>query len=508
MAQEQMENSAQKINLLTVDPIVILNDVLKRWYIIIFVVVLAVAGTYIYSDRYYKPQYTTNTTFVISSQGNSTTVFQNMNAASNLAAVFSELINSSILREKVLDSLGMTSFNGRISSSVVPETNLLTMQVTASDPRTAFLVTRAIIENHSIVSERVMGEIAFEILQKPVVPTTPSNPKNAAGKARRAALIAFAAIVALLAAASYSSDRVRSRREAEKKLNCTVLGTMSYERKKRSLKDILKKKKTGLLVTKPGTSFRFIEEMRKVRHRTEQHMPEGAKVLLVTSVLENEGKSTIAVNLALSLAQKRYRVLLVDADMKKPACRKILEMQDEVKVSLSDVVKGKAKLKEAMLQYPLQKRLYVLLQAKSVHGADKLINSNSMKQLFETMRDVFDYIIVDTSPLSVSADTNAVANLCDASVLVVRQNAAMTGWIQKGIDAISTNTTQFLGIILNGVRKSRLSDQSAYGYGSSHYGYGKYGRYGKYGKYGYYGRYDKYYGHYAGTSTPSGQAEQ
>ena len=506
MAQDLNENSEQKINLITVDPIVIISDVLKRWYIILFVVILAASGMYIYSDRRYSPQYTTETTFVISSHGNSTTVYQNMNATSNLAAVFSELINSSILRERVLTTLGLKSFNGRITSRVVPETNLLTMQVTASDPRTAFLVTRAIIENHMIVSERVMGEITFEILQKPVVPVEPSNPKNTWSQTKKAALYAFLGITALLAILSYTSDRVRSQAEAEKKLNCTVLGSMSFEKKNRTFKDVIQKKKTGLLITKPGTSFKFIEEMRKVRHRIEQHMPEGAKVLMVTSVLENEGKSTIAVNLAISMAQKRQRVLLIDADMKKPACRKILEIQ-EVQGSFSEVIKGKISMKEAIMQYPQQKQLYLLLQGRSVHGSDKLINSNSIQQIIESLRDVFDYIVVDTSPLSVSADSNSISALCDASILVVRQNAAAASWLRKGIDSINTDKTRFLGIIMNAVRKSGMSDQSAYGYGGYGYGsygrYGRYGRYGKYGKYGYYDRYDKYYGRYAGNETAS-----
>ena len=509
MAQDQNENSGQKINLITVDPIIVFTDVLKRWYIILFVVILAASGMYIYTDRLYRPQYTTETTFVISSHGNSTTVYQNMNATSNLAAVFSELINSSILREKVLSTLGMKSFSGRITSRVVPETNLLTMQVTASDPRTAFLVTRAIIENHMIVSERVMGEITFEILQKPVVPESPSNQKNAWNQAKKMALYALLGITALLAVLSYTSDRVRSQSEAEKKLNCTVLGSMSFEKKKRTLRDRLQNKKTGLLITKPGTSFKFIEEMRKVRHRVEQHMPEGAKVLMVTSVLENEGKSTIAVNLAISMAQKRQRVLLIDADMKKPACRKILEIE-EVPNSFADVIRGKSGLKEAVMQYPQQKQLYLLLQGRSIHGSDKLINSNAIQQVIETLRDVFDYIIVDTSPLSVSADSNSIGALCDASILVVRQNAAAASWLRKGIDSINTDKMRFLGIILNAVRKSGMSDQSAYGYGGYGYGYGRYGRYGKYGKYGkygnygnygYYGRYDRYYGRYASSGT-------
>ena len=90
-------------------------------------------------------------------QGSSSSVYQNLTATTNLAATFSEVLNSSILRKSVVQTLGTGSFNGRIEASAIEETNLLTVRVTDSSPRTAFLATRAIIDNHAGLTRQIMA---------------------------------------------------------------------------------------------------------------------------------------------------------------------------------------------------------------------------------------------------------------------------------------------------------------------------------------------------------------
>ena len=99
--QENTENQAAQSGLISFHPITIVRDVLKRWYLIVAVAVLAGIAAYIVSDQLYVPTYSTTTTFVVSAKGSSTTVYQNLSATTNLASVFSEVLNSSILRKKV-----------------------------------------------------------------------------------------------------------------------------------------------------------------------------------------------------------------------------------------------------------------------------------------------------------------------------------------------------------------------------------------------------------------------
>ena len=324
MAENKITQQEAPISLMSFDPVIILRDVLRRWYLIVAAALIVGMGAYTVTELNYVPQYTTTTTFVVTIQESSSSVYQNLSATSSLATTFSEIINSSILRKTVMEELGTDSFSGTIEASAVEETNLLTMQVTDSDPRTAFLATKAIIEHHSEVSRQIMGNTVLEVLQQPTVPTAPSNPMTAGRNAKMASAIAAALMCVLLAVLSYMRDAVRSGEEAADKLDCRVLAEIDHEKKYRTLWAVIRRKKTSILITNPLTSFSFTEKIRTLRRKVEQHMPEGGKVVLITSVLENEGKSTVAVNLALSLAQKHQRVLLIDCDMRKPACGKIL----------------------------------------------------------------------------------------------------------------------------------------------------------------------------------------
>lgn len=475
---ENNEMQTKQINLLSLDPITIVRDVLKRWYLIVAAALLAGMAAYVLSGVFYRPVYRTNTTFVVSAKGSSTTVYQNISATNNLATVFSEVLKSSLLRNAILEELDMTAFDGTISASAIPETNLLTMQVTASDPRTAFLVTRAVIEHHSIVSYQVLGDTVLEVLQTPTVPSAPINSAGELSNMKRAAVLAGVAVCAILCVLSALKDTVRNQQEAEKKLDCRVLGNILHERKYKTLRALLKHRKTSILITRPATSFLFTESIRKLRRRIEQQMPAEGKVLMITSVGENEGKSTLAVNLALSMAKKEKKVLLIDADLRKPACYKILEYIWRGPGPV-EVAAGRVTLEEALLQLK-GSELRMLLPRRGVSTSTDISGSEGMAKLMAQAREQFDFIVVDTPPMSVAPDAECIMELADASLLVVQQNTVTAERINGAAATLQGGRSRLLGCVLNNVYGLRSGGGYGYGYG---YGYGRYGKYG-YGQYG------------------------
>ena len=477
--QENKENQAEQVELISFHPSVILRDVLKRWYLIVVAALLAGMIAYTASDLLYVPVYSTTTTFVVSVQGSSTTVYQNLSATSNLATVFSEVLNSSLLRSAILEELGMTSFDGTISASAVEETNLLTMKVTASDPRTAFLVTQAVIENHQIVSYQVLGDTILEVLQAPKVPVSPVNQKASLSYMKKASVLAAAAVFLLLAFLSYKRDVIRSKQEAEKKLDCRILGEIGHERKYKTLWAAMKRRKTSILITNPTSSFLFVETIRKLRRRVEKQMPANGRVLMVTSVIENEGKSTVAVNLALAFAQKGKRVLLLDCDLRKPACHKILDYPWEGAGTI-DVANGSASLENTVVQMK-NTNLFLLLQRRSTRNSTDISGSDGMAALIQKAKERFDFVVIDTPPMSVAPDVECIMELADASLLVVQQNMVQADVINHAITALQGAKSKLLGCVVNNVYGVTLSHGGGYGYG---YGYGRYGKYGKYGGYG------------------------
>lgn len=464
--------------LLPFDPIVLVRDVLKRWLIIVLAALMVGVGTYIVKDSSYVPVYKTNTVFVVTTRGSSTTVYNNLTSTSNVASLFTELMNSSIMRKTVMEHMGVSSLDASISASVVPNTNLLTMTVSSSNPRTAFLTAQALIDTHETLTYTIVDGILMEVLQYPTVPLRPVNSAGAMSAMKKVAFLTAAVTALALGIFSFMRNAVRSGSEAQKKLDCDYLGHLPHEKKNKTIASMIKRKKTSILIDNPLTGFQYVEAIRKLRRRVEQHMG-NRQVLMVTSLLENEGKSTVAVNLALSLAQKHSRVLLIDCDLRKPACHNILDHKQFV-CGIKEVLQGKANLSDAVIRHQ-STQLYLLLGKKGDQNVGDLITSQRMHILLDWARKNFDYVILDLPPMAAAADAEAMTALADASIMVVRQNEAVAPALNKAMAALEGQRAKLLGCVLNNVHTSRIASGGGYGYG---YGYGKYHKYNYYKSYG------------------------
>lgn len=467
----------ENASLLHFDLIVLLRDVVKQWLVIVLVSLTVGVGSYISTDLQYVPVYQTKTTFVVTNRSSSNTVYANLSSTSSLAEVFTELLNSSILRKTIVQEMGVSSFHGTINTAVVPNTNLITMSVTDSDPRMAFLATRAIIEHHEELTYQVVNDIQLEVLQNPVVPSSPINHSGASSQMMRMMLLAAAATAVLLAGVSYLRDVVRSATEVREKLECDFLGEIPHEKKYKTLSARMRAHKSSILISNPVTGFRFVESIRKLRRRVEQHMG-SSKVLMVTSLLENEGKSTVAVNLALAMEQKQKRVLLIDCDLRKPACHMVLQ-QKQFSYGINNVLHDTAELSDCFLRYQ-DTDMYMLLAKKGERNTGDLIISQRMETLLNWARQNFDFIVMDLPPMSVAADAEGMADLADACLMVVRQNMAFASELNNAIGNLDGHRAKMLGCVLNNVYSTQLSSGQSYGYGS----YSKYRHYGHYGSSG------------------------
>jgi len=260
------------------------------------------------------------------------------------------------------------------------------------------------------------------------------------------------------------------------KLDAEYLGEIPHEKKYKTIASSLARRKTSILIDNPVTSFSYVESIQKLRRRVEQYM-DGGKVLMVTSLLENEGKSTVAVNLALALEKKHGRVLLIDCDLRKPACHAILE-QKRFDSGIKEVLQAKASLTDSVLRYK-KTQLYMLLARKGDRNIGDLLASERMDKLLDWARKNYDYVILDLPPMGAASDAEGMTGLADACLLVVRQNIAAASALNKAIASVEGSRAKLLGCVLNNVYSSRLSSGGGYGYGYG--GYYKYGHYGSYG---------------------------
>lgn len=299
------------------------------------------------------------------------------------------------------------------------------------------------------------------------------------GEAKKGGLVAGALVLILLGLFSYMKNTIKQENEIEKKLDARSLGAISYEWKYKTIRDIFRRKKKAILVDDPVASFRFVESYKKLAAKVEYRMAKNEqKVLVVTSVSENEGKSTVAANLAITLAEQSKRVLLVDGDIRRPSQFLIFGMEPKEENELGEYLRGNGSLADVMV--PCTRKHMLFMGGKNCYSSStEMLNSESFFKLMAASRKFVDYVIIDTPPAGIIGDAQIFAHCADAVMIVAKQNYMLAEDINEVMDAFRDKEGKVLGVVLNGVRSfSGLVDSPV-----GHY-YGKYSKYGRYGNYG------------------------
>ncbi len=487
----------------------IARDLFRNIWVIICASVIGVFGTFVVNHVIYHPEYTSAATLIVNSAEGQSNAVAALSVSSEIANIYAEVFIQPTMREKVCEELGWTSFDGKIAARVNQGTNIMELSVTASSPEKAYRELRAILKVYPSITEHLYSNGVISILRAASVPKGPSNSMTSSSIIKTA-VISMAAATALIVALSLMRDTIKGEKNFQMQIDAKLLGVIPHEKKRTSFRDVLKKRKRGILLSESAfTSLRFTENFNKIDSKLEyMRRTRGERVFLVTSVAENEGKSTIASNLAVSLAIKGYRVVLLDLDGKKPALYKIFEQKADENYELGNMLAGKTDKKFRFRRYK-KMNLFLALNAKPHKEYQTWIENGSVKRLLQAFRKTVDFVIVDSAPISVDGSVTSIAKLCDATILTVRTNTVYAAVINDSIQLLKNAGAKFAGCILNdvydefslfnqmGTDESGYARYSKYGYG--HYGqYGHYGKYGKYGKYGSYGKYKKYgsYGKY------------
>lgn len=451
-----------------IDLISMLKDIAKEWWAILLLSLAVALFADIWVNATYQPEYKTSTTFVVTAKGMNTNVYQNLNSTQQLAQQFTEILDSNVLKKKVAQDLNMSSLNIDSSVDLVPETNLITLSVKAGTAVESYRILQSIMKNYNTVSDYAIKNVIIETIQSPAVSMAPVNPLNEKKTMVIAFIGAVAVLMVLVAGISYLRDTIKNPKDVTSKLDTRLLGSIYHEKKSKSLKLRKKKEFVSMLISNPLRSFQYAESNKMMASRVRSYLDkENAKTLLVTSVMENEGKSTVAANLALGLAQEGNRVMLIDCDFRKPAQYKIFDMEGKNGDDLGKVLTGKAGT-ENLIRNWNDTNLYMILNRTSSNSIEAMLKSTTLRQIVGFCRQNMDYVIIDTSPLALVSDTEELAQMADASVLVVRQDTVLTKDINDAIDILNNTRGKVLGCVLNDASSSQITGSTA------HYGYGGY----------------------------------
>lgn len=446
-------------------------DLLRNvWMILLAAAAVWCAATAVHNLTF-EPVYTSSATLVVGVRGDSN-IYSSLSTASQMADVFGQVFQSEALRDKITKDLG-EDIDGTISCSLISETNLLVLKATCPEPRQAYRFIYSALDNYEEVSGQVFANAELDIVQEPDVPLAPSNTSWMMQYRYFLVLAAAAGMAALIALCYVLRFTVKNMKNAESQLDGKVRGVIPYEKKEGRLRE-KKNPKQALLLNSPSVSMGYAEAGRRVETKVEYRMRRrNQKVLLVTSIGENEGKSTVAANLALSMAEKHRKVLLVDGDLRKPAQHKIFEEEGENRISLDQVLDGTASWRDALGQNPAE-GISELFQFREVKNPDQVLKEDRIRKMLEEWKEEQDYVIIDCSPVAVSADAELWMAVVDTVLLVVREDWADIRSVNDAVDLVRQAGTDFAGFVLNAFHRewSRGPESD------------RYGRYGGYGAYG------------------------
>lgn len=201
------------------------------------------------------------------------------------------------------------------------------------------------------------------------------------------------------------------------------------------------------------------------------------KKIIITSAIPNEGKSTVAVNLAMTLAESGARVLLIDCDLRNPTMRRLLRVRSDLKAGLTSLLTGEAPAKECIIRHSKMK-CDLLLAGAIPPNPVELLSSPQMDILLTQLSKIYDYIICDTPPVSVVTDAAALSRFCDGVILVVRQKLSTRDQVHTAKRNLDTVQANIIGTILSCYDMAN-DTQAANPYYGGYYHYGSEGAKGK-----------------------------
>lgn len=171
------------------------------------------------------------------------------------------------------------------------------------------------------------------------------------------------------------------------------------------------------------------------------------KVVVVTSSLASEGKTSTTIELCKSLAQINKKVLLIDADMRKSVMVTRVDGARNVK-GLAHFLSGQAKLSEVLTVTEIP-NLHVIMAGTTVMNAAELLSSPRFEKMLESLREHYEYIIIDGAPVGLVVDSAIIGKHCDCGVFVVESGKVKYKFIQKAIARLESSDCPVLGVVLN-----------------------------------------------------------
>ncbi|HKT02034.1 MAG TPA: polysaccharide biosynthesis tyrosine autokinase [Rugosimonospora sp.] len=427
-----------------------LRAVRKRWWLVLGSVLVAL-GTAMVVTAMTPPRYAASVTFFVSTQTNGVadayqgSLFSQQRVKSYVDLLGSDRLARSVVTDPAATATGLTAnqLQAEISAQALPDTVLLQATVTDRSRTRALQLTEvlatrfiALVQTLETPPGKTTTTVRVEVVAGPKVGAAPVSPTPV----RNAALAAVLGLVAGVGAAALRESLDTTVKTAEMLHELTgapVLCAVPFD---------VRAKKAPLIIEGSARSARA-EALRQLRTNLEfVNVDEPPRSIVVTSAVANEGKSTTACNLAIVFAEAGKRVILVDADLRRPRLAEYLGLEGAV--GLTNVLAGQAAVDDALQQWGTS-GITVLPSGSVPPNPSELLGSRNMAELLASLGRGFDIVLVDTPPLLPVTDAAVAASRVDGTVLVSRCGRTTAAQARDAAAALAAVDAQVLGTVLN-----------------------------------------------------------
>lgn len=443
----------------------------KQWLLMLLCATLAVAAALVVTLRT-TPLYRTGVTFFVSTpeqSADTSSAYTGGLFSQQRVKSYARVVAGPSTAARIATGLGVAPglVVGTIQASAVPDTVLLSVTVTNASRDTALRIAeRLAVDFPQIVAEleRPAGGgqsgIRASLTERPSLPGSAFTPRPLRNLSL-ALVLGLLLGVGLAVLREALDNTVNNPEDVLEHSGTATLGAIAFDPNA---------SKQPLIVHDRPRAARA-EAFRQLRTNLQFVEPDTPlRSFVITSSVPNEGKSTLACNLALTLAQAGVRVCLVEGDLRRPRIADYLGLVGAVGVT--DVVIGKVTLNDALQPWG-DGTITVLASGPLPPNPSELLSSRGMRRLLADLEGRFEVVIVDAPPLLPVTDAAILATITNGAVLTVRSRSTRKEQLRRATDALHAVDATILGSVLNMVPRRGPDAYGGYGYGYG-YGYGAY----------------------------------
>ncbi|MCZ4657648.1 polysaccharide biosynthesis tyrosine autokinase [Dietzia kunjamensis] len=416
------------------------------------------------------PKYQAKLQFYVTVAGgdSAAAAYQGSLGAQQRVQSYAALVNSTNITQEVVDESGVdlnaSEVAGMTAATADSRTVLLNVSVTDSDPQRALEVAQSLGDVLPEAINRLETPdgggpalAKLTVVNPPALPTSAVAP-NAEQNVIIGLVLGFLLGIGAVLLINTLDRRVKSKEQLEALTAKPVVGSIPFR------KNEDKEKGAEHIVPFREGHSPAAESFRRLRTNLQfLNVDNPPRVLVVTSSVAMEGKSESAINLSLALAESGNRVLLVEADLRRPLVVSYMAMPD--KVGLTNVLSGQADF-EDVVQETRHESVDLLACGPLPPNPSELLASDMSRKLIEDLRRAYDYVIIDSPPLLPVTDGALLARIADGALLVVRSNRTTTDQVAQAVDNLNKADAALLGLVTVANKPARKGSS---GYYNSYY---------------------------------------